>query len=53
MNSLLRHAQRIIVALTLAAFLTVQAAPVMSSVQIGDASAWVTLLVNCDDDTCG
>jgi len=53
MNRLLRQSQRIFVALTLAAFLIVQAAPVLSSVQIGDADRWVTPLTECGGDTCG
>ena len=53
MNSPLRHAQRIFVALTLAAFLIVQAAPIMSSVQIGDIGGWVIPLTECGTDTCG
>jgi len=53
MNSLVRHAQRIFVALTLAMFLTVLASPAMSSILIGDAGGWVITLRECGTDTCG
>ncbi len=53
MKKYLRQSHRILVALTLAAFLVVQAAPVLSSVQIGDAGARVTPLTECGGDTCG
>jgi len=51
MNSLVRRAQHILVALTLVAFLTVQAAPVLSS--IGDTGGWMTTFRVCGSDTCG
>ncbi len=53
MNRILQQSHRIFVALALAAILVVQAAPVLSSFQIGNAGGWMTPLVDCDDDTCG
>ena len=53
MNHILQQSHRIFVAFALAVILIVQAAPVLSSFQIGDAGGWVAPLVDCDDDTCG
>ena len=53
MNRMFQQSHRIFVALTLAAFLAVQVAPVLSSFQIGDAGRWATPLTECAGDTCG
>ena len=53
MNHLLQQSHRIFVALALATILVVQAAPILSSFQIGDAGGWVAPLTECGGDTCG
>ena len=53
MNRILQQSHRIFVALALAAILVVQAAPVLSSFQIGNAGGWMTPLTECGGDTCG
>ena len=52
MNSL-RQTKRLFVAVTLAAFLVVQAVPALASFQINDAGRLVVTLVDCDGDNCG